>query len=70
MLGRPGLTDLEESCHQSNRQTLVGSDLGNDMNLSKWALAAELWFVLPPSLLRSLGSCGEASPGQEHRLVA
>lgn len=41
MLGRSGPTDLEESCHQLSRQTLVGPELGNHTNLSEWALATE-----------------------------
>lgn len=50
MLGHSGLIDLEEICHQLNRQTLVGMDLGNHTSLSKWALADErVWPAFFPS---------------------
>ena len=62
MLGSSGLADLhKESSHQLNKEVLVGTTLGNQIGAGCQAV-----FGLPSSLLRFLGSCGVATPGQEH----
>lgn len=76
MLGRSGVIDLEESCHQLNRQTLVGTDLGNHTSLSKWALAVEpclacllpfLGFWAPVAWPHPISNTGMLPQGAQHR---